>query len=83
MSFGILAVLALTACGEPYHLQSDFGNAYVQATQTQADRGRASVAASEYALSGFEGIELRLRVTEASSDAESAEAEAVQSFDVE
>jgi hypothetical protein len=83
MSFGVLAIMALTACGEPYHLQSDFANSYVQATQTQADRGRASVAASEYPLTGFEGLELRLRVTEASSDAETAEAEAVQSFEVE
>lgn len=83
MSFGALAILALTACGEPYHLQSDFGNAYLQATQTQGDRGRASVAASEYALTGFEGIELRLRVTEASSDVETGEVEAVKSFEVE
>jgi hypothetical protein len=83
MTVGILSLLALAACGEPYHLQHDFGAAYTQATATQADRGRASVAASDYPLTGFEGIELRLRVTEAATEAKSGEAEAVQSFDVD
>lgn len=75
--------LLLAGCGQPKHLQSSFGECYESSMQIQADRGRPTVADAAYPLTGFEGIELRLRVTEESTDAESGELEAVDSFQVE
>ena len=78
---GLVATLA--GCGQPAHLQYDFGRAYTDAMHTQADLGRSSVASSAYPLSGFEGIELRTRVTEESTDAESGQAETTASISVQ
>ncbi len=70
-------------CGQPTHLQYDFSRSYMDALTVQADRGRPSVANSQYNLTGFEGILLRYQVTVESTDAESGEVEAVDTFEVE
>lgn len=77
------AGLLFAGCGQPKHLQTNYGEAYESSMAIQADLGRPTVADAAYPLTGFEGLELRLRVTEESTDAESGEAEAVQKIDVE
>lgn len=75
--------LALTGCGHKRVMQVGHGDAFDAAMAIQADRGRPTVADSAYPLTGFEGIELRLRVTEEATDEESGEVEAVKTFQVE
>ena len=70
-------------CGSPKHLQDSFGQASAAAWEIQADRGRPTVTDGAYPLTGFEGLELRMRVTEESTDEESGQAEAVETFGVE
>lgn len=79
----LLVVAGATGCAHPQHLQYDFGRSYTQVMVMQADLGRPSVAGSEYHLTGFEGIELRQRVSEQATDEESGEAEAVKKFEVQ
>lgn len=76
-------LIGIVGCAQPTHLQPDFGSAYTQAMATQADLQRSSVADSDYAISGDEGLALRQRVTEESTDTESGQAEVTQSFTVE
>ena len=87
MTRGFIIVAAfvgsLAGCGQPARLQYDFSRCYTETMQTQADLGRPTVAASAYPLSGFEGIELRQRVTEESTDTESGEVDATATFDVQ
>ena len=78
-----LAVSLLSSCGQPLHLQYDYGRAYTDAMLTQADLTRPSAVDSAYPLTGFEGLELRLRVTEESTDAESGNAEATQTVETQ
>lgn len=73
----------LAACGQPKQLQDNYGEAYRSSMEIQADRGRPTVADAAYPLTGFEGIELRTRVTEESTDEESGEAETTQTVEVE
>lgn len=70
-------------CGSPKHLQYSFGESTAATLEIQADRGRPTVTDAAYPLTGFEGLELRMRVTEESTDEESGEVEAVESFTVE
>lgn len=77
------AGLLLAGCGQPKHLNTGYGETFQAVIDIQSDLGRPTVADAAYPLTGFEGIELRLRVTEESTDAESGELEAVQSFEVE
>ena len=80
----LFAVAALGAgCGQPTHLQYDFGRAYTTTMQVQADLSRPSAAASGYPLSGVEGSALRQRVIEESTDAESGMAEFIKTFTVQ
>lgn len=79
----LLVATWATGCGHPKHLQYDFGRSYTEVMVMQADLDRPSVADSQYQLSGFEGIELRQRVSEQATDEESGEAEAVKKFEVQ
>lgn len=73
---GLTAVLVLTAgCVSPLHLTYDFGRAYTESIVAQADLTRASVAESQYALYGTEAVNIRFRVQEESTDAESGKTE--------
>ncbi|RME21407.1 MAG: hypothetical protein D6798_18205 [Deltaproteobacteria bacterium] len=79
----LLAVIggaAIAGCGHPKNLQASFGRCYEQTMALQADRGRPTVSDADYPLTGFEGLELRMRVTEESTDQESGEVEAVGDF---
>ena len=73
-------LLGLAGCAQPVHQQYDFGRAYMTTIQVQSDLTRPLDNAEAYALSGVEGIELRQRVIEESTDAESGTAEVTTSF---
>ena len=77
------SLLILAGCSTKAHLQYDHGRAYQATTAAQADRTRAAAADSAYALTGEEGLELRQRVVESSTDAESGQAETVDSISVQ
>jgi len=70
-SLAILSVLA-AGCGYQAH-QYDHGRAYEEAMATQADLTRESVRGQQYELSGEEGIALRSRVEEATTDEEKSD----------
>ena len=82
-SFHLIVLAGLAGCASPLHLQYDYGRAYTAARDTQADLRRASVSDSAYTLSGVEGLELRSRVTEESTDAEKGQAQYVDKFTVQ
>ena len=65
-SLVILSVLA-AGCGYQAH-QYDHRRAYEEAFATQADLTRESVQGQEYELSGTEGVALRARVEEATTE---------------
>jgi hypothetical protein len=60
--------LFVAGCAEPAHLQRSYGASTHQAFTTQADLERPSVAEHATALTGEEGLALRQRVAEATSD---------------
>lgn len=70
-----LLLAALTACGHPQTLTYDYGRSFEEAFSTQADLTRPSVQGLAYPLSGVEGIALRQRVQEETTDEESGRAE--------
>ena len=83
LSYTLFALgLALPGCHKN-HLQYDYGRAFNQAMITQADLNRPSVADSAYPLTGTEGVALRMRVTEVTTDAESGQAESTRKVDVQ
>ena len=73
----ILAAFALAAsgCASPLHLTYDHGRAYTQAVTSQADLTRSSVSAAQYQLYGVEAAQIRIRVQETSTDAETSDIE--------
>lgn len=73
----LLTLVLLPGCAQPRHLQYDFGRAYTQAADMQADLARPSVAESAFELSGEEGIALRQNVEEQTGEEKSGEAEKV------
>jgi len=77
-----LSALVLGGCAHRPTLQDRHAECFNQSLAIQADLGRPTVANAAYSLTGFEGLELRQRVTEKSTDAESGEAEAVKSIGV-
>lgn len=83
MTLSLVAIALFTGCGQPLHQQYDLGRAYTESMQIQADLTRPSVEGADYALSGVEGLELRQRVTESSTDTETATTETTQSFTVQ
>lgn len=66
----ILLPLAIGGCAEPMRLQYDHGRSYAEAFNRQADLTRTSAASGVYTLTGVEGLELRKRVEEATTDEE-------------
>jgi hypothetical protein len=63
----ILALL-LAACGQPAHMQYDFGRAYADSLELQAQLDRPGAAAAQYALGGSEGLDVRMRAKEAATE---------------
>lgn len=72
-----LAIAALTACGTPQHMQYDYSRSYETAFSAQADRSRPGAAAAIYELNGVEGLEIRARAQEETTNTESGDAEYV------
>lgn len=72
------AALAVGGCGQPTHLQYDYGRAYQAAFNAQADTSRPSALHEAYPLSGEEGVALRTQVVKSSSDAETTKADAIK-----
>ncbi len=60
---------ALGGCAEPVRLQLGYGSSYHEALTRQADLERPSVQDQALGLTGEEGVALRQRVAEATSDA--------------
>lgn len=82
-SLRFLSLAALTGCTSGPHLQYDHGRAYAATTAAQANLSRDAAAESAYPLTGEEGLELRQRVVESSTDAETGRAEAVDAVSVQ
>jgi hypothetical protein len=65
--------LFVSACNEPAHLQRSYGEAYSEAFTQQADLTRPAAAEAGITLTGEEGVALRQRVAESTSDTEKGE----------
>jgi hypothetical protein len=79
-----LFVLALLpalgqGCASHLHMTYDYGRAFDQAVTLQTDLTRPSVANSVYPLYGVEAAEIRIRVQEETTDAESGQAQSSSS----
>ena len=69
---GLGLCLLASACKAPVHLSYDFGRAYQATFPVQSDLTRESVMSLQHPLGGLEGVEIRLKVTEGTTDAEDA-----------
>ncbi len=78
-----VSMLFLVGCGSPTHLQYDHGRASTAAYSTQANLGRPVGQADGYMISGEAGLEIRTRVFERATDAETGKAQYVQVIGVE
>lgn len=67
----------LAACGQPTHLQYDYGRSYNAAFNAQADLTRPSVANAAYPLSGQEAEAIRTAAEKSTSEEKSGEAEVI------
>ena len=74
-ALGLATLFGVGACTSPLHLTYDYGRAYTESIVAQADLTRPSVAESQYSLYGVEAVNIRLRVQEESTDAESGKME--------
>lgn len=70
----LLLVALATGCASPLHLTYDHGRAFTEAFTAQADLTRPSIASSTYSMYGREAAEIRLRVEEESTKAETTKA---------
>ncbi|NOY25630.1 MAG: hypothetical protein GXP62_07130 [Oligoflexia bacterium] len=77
------ACTTLSGCAYHKFMQPGHGESFNAMMAIQADLGRPTVANAAYPLTGFEGLELRQRVTEQSTDEESGNPEAVDQITVE
>jgi len=76
--WAILAAAAFSGCASPIHLTYDYGRAYTASIVKQADLTRPSVAELGIYLYGNEAEQIRIRVKEKSTDAESGQTELKQ-----
>jgi len=58
----LLSLVPLAGCAQPVHLQYDFGRAYSESMQLQANLDRPTAAQANYPLSGTEAILIRANV---------------------
>ena len=79
----LIPLFMLMGCGSPVHLQYDHGRASSQAFSAQGNLARPGIEDDAVPLSGAEAMEIRSRVFEQSTDAESGQAEFVQEFGVQ
>ncbi len=66
----MIAILTLLACGQPAHLQYDFGRSYTESIATQSTLDRASASSDAYALAGKDALATREQVRKAATDTE-------------
>jgi len=79
----MIPLFALMGCGSPVHLQYDHGRASSQAFSAQGNLARPGIEDDAVPLSGAEAMEIRSRVFEQSTNAESGKAEFVQEIGVQ
>lgn len=65
-----MITLLLLACGQPAHLQYDFGRSFNEAIAVQSTRDRASVTEDAYGIGGAEALSTRENARKAATDAE-------------
>ncbi len=68
----MISLLLLLACGQPAHLQYDYGRAYAEAFATQGTLDRQSAAKDGYAIGGAEALVTRENARKAATDTEKA-----------
>ncbi len=66
----MITLLLGLGCGQPTHLQYDFGRAYGEATTTQATLDRQSAADDAYPIGGAEALITRENARKAATDKE-------------
>lgn len=74
----LVLLCSLAGCAQPLHLQYDFGRAYTQSMQTQANLDRPTVAQSVYPLSGTEALLMRENVVKEDAKEKSGQIETTQ-----
>lgn len=78
ISSALVLLCSLAGCAQPLHLQYDFGRAYTQSMQTQANLDRPTVAQSVYPLSGAEALLMRENVVKEDAKEKSGQVETTQ-----
>ena len=66
----MITLLAILACGQPAHMQYDFGRSYHEAASIQATLDRASAANADYELAGIDAMQSREQARKAATDTE-------------
>jgi hypothetical protein len=72
----LAGIAATPSCAQPLHLQYDFGRAYTQSLQVQANLDRPTAAQSVYPLGGTEALLIRENVIKQDSAEKSGKVEA-------
>ena len=63
----------LAGCKAPVHMSYDYGRAYQATFGVQSDLTRESAMASQYPLGGIEGVEIRLAVTDTTTESKDSD----------
>lgn len=66
----MITLLLIVACGQPAHMQYDFGRSFNESLAVQATRDRASAAADAYGIGGAEALLTRENARKAATDIE-------------
>ena len=74
-AIALMTLAGLAGCTSPLHLTYDHGRAFTEAFQAQPDLTRPSIAQSTYPLYGKEAADIRIRVREETTDAETNKSE--------
>lgn len=66
----MITLLFVVGCGQPTHMQYDFGRAYNESLTTQVTLDRASAVDDAYAIGGAEALITRENARKAATDKE-------------
>lgn len=66
----MITLLVLLACGQPAHMQYDFGRSIHEAAAVQGTLDRASASGDDYTLAGIDALQSREQARKAATDAE-------------
>ena len=66
----MITLLFVLGCGQPTHMQYDFGRSYNESLTTQSTLDRASAVDDAYAIGGAEALITRENARKASNDVE-------------